>query len=79
MPGASRSAIGGPLGDRLKVRVAAPPEKGKANRAVVALLRRWLGVEDVEIVAGFGSPEKTARVRGIAELTEEQLAAALRR
>lgn len=73
MPGASRTAVVGPLGDRLKVRVAAPPEKGAANRAVVELLREWLGVADVEIVAGHGNPEKTARVRGLAGLTVEQI------
>jgi uncharacterized protein len=62
VPGASRSEIIGPLGDRLKVRVAAPAEQGKANRAVADLLRVWLGVRQVEIVAGHSSPEKTARI-----------------
>jgi len=61
VPGSSRSEIVGPLGDRLKVRVTAPPEGGRANRAVVRLLRDWLG-GDAEIVAGHGSPDKTARV-----------------
>jgi uncharacterized protein (TIGR00251 family) len=67
VPGAARSEVVGPLGDRLKVRVAAPPEGGRANRAVVELLREWLGAAsaaDVEIVAGHGSPRKTVRVRG---------------
>lgn len=73
VPGASRSAIVGALGGRLKVRVAAPPEKGRANRAVVELLRKWLGVRDVEIVAGRGGAEKTASVKGLAGLTPEQL------
>lgn len=73
MPGASRPGIVGALGDRLKVRVAALPEKGAANRAVVELLRKWLGVRDVEIVAGHGAAEKTASVKGLAGLTEEQL------
>ncbi len=62
VPGASRSEVVGPLGGRLKVRVAAPPEGGKANRAVVRLLREWLGARDVEIVAGHGSAEKTVRI-----------------
>ncbi len=74
VPGASRSRIVGPLGDRLKVKVAAPPEDGKANRAVVELLARWLGTEAIEIVAGHGHPEKTARVRGLGALTDAQLA-----
>jgi uncharacterized protein len=64
VPGASRSEIVGLLGDRLKVRVAAPPEAGEANRAVVRLLRAWLGVEEIEIVAGRASAAKTARVAG---------------
>jgi hypothetical protein len=65
VPGASRSEIVGPLGDRLKIRVAAPPEAGQANRALVDLLRRWLGTKVVEIVAGTSSPEKIVRVSGV--------------
>jgi uncharacterized protein (TIGR00251 family) len=76
VPGASRSAIAGPLGHRLKVRVAAPPEKGRANRALLELLRDWLGVKDVAIVAGLGGPEKTVRVAGVDGLTAEQVAQA---
>jgi uncharacterized protein (TIGR00251 family) len=58
----------GALGDRLKVRVAAVPERGKANEALVGLLREWLGATDVEIVGGSASPEKTVRVSGITDL-----------
>jgi uncharacterized protein (TIGR00251 family) len=54
----------------LKVRVAAPPERGKANEALVALLREWLGADEVEIVAGSSSPEKTVRVAGIVAIPE---------
>ncbi len=64
VPGAARSEVVGALGDRLKVRVAAPPEGGRANRAVEELLSEWLGTPNVEIVAGHGSPKKTVRVRG---------------
>jgi uncharacterized protein len=38
VPGASRTDIAGWLGDSLKVRVSEPPEKGRANAAVEALL-----------------------------------------
>lgn len=65
VPGASRSEVAGLLGDRLKVRVAAPAEGGKANRAVVEVLREWLGVRGVEIVSGTSSSEKTVRVAGL--------------
>jgi len=72
--GASRSEIVGPLGDRLKVRVAAPAQGGRANLAVVELVRDWLCVKDVEIVAGHSSREKTVRVFGITAIGETQLA-----
>ena len=45
VPGASRHAIAGVVGDRLKVRVAAPPEGGRANAAVCRLIARALGVK----------------------------------
>ncbi len=73
VPGASRSQIVGMLGDRLKIRVAAAPEQGKANRAVVRLLSGWLGINGIEIVAGDSSPEKTAYVPGLQGLSAEQL------
>jgi uncharacterized protein (TIGR00251 family) len=66
VPGSSRTAIVGPLGDRLKVKVAAPPEAGKANKEVVDVIRRWTGSKDVAVVAGTTNPEKTVRVLGIA-------------
>ena len=68
VPGASRSEVVGALGDRLKIRVAAPPERGRANEALVGLLREWLGGNDVEIVGGSSSLEKTVRVSGITVL-----------
>ncbi len=64
VPGASRAALVGVLGDRLKIRVAEPPADGKANRAVVELLYTWLAGALVELVSGHGSPLKTARVHG---------------
>lgn len=67
VPGSSRDAISGALGDRLKIKVAAAAESGKANKAVCALLARTLGVKprDVEIVSGQTSPEKVVRIAGI--------------
>lgn len=70
VPGASRAALAGVLGDRLKVRVAEPPEGGKANRAVVELLTDWLGSASVELISGHGTPLKTVRVRGIRDLPD---------
>ena len=68
VPGASRASLAGALGDRLKVRVAEPPEGGKANRAVLALLSDWFAGASVELVSGHGTPLKTVRVRDCAAL-----------
>jgi len=54
----------------LKVRIAAPAEGGKANRALVSVLSEWLGTRDVEIVAGHSSAEKTVRVSGLSTIPE---------
>lgn len=74
VPGASRSEIAGALGDRLKVRIAAPPEGGKANKAVCALLaqRLDLPVKALEVTAGHGRPGKTVLVKGIQPETLRQ-------
>ncbi len=66
VPGASRSAVAGVLGDRLKVRIAAPPEDGRANRAVEELLSRLAG-SACSVVSGHASPLKTVVVRGAEE------------
>lgn len=67
VPGAARDGVVGRLGDRLKVRVAAPPEGGKANEAICALLARELGAApgDVRIERGESSAQKVIRVRGV--------------
>ena len=75
VPGSSRTAVAGVLADMVKVRVAAAPEKGKANQCLVAFLANQLGVRKnaVEIVSGQTQPVKRVRVAGIsaAELLEK--------
>lgn len=67
VPGSRKNQIAGLLGDRLKVKVAAPPEDGKANQAICELLANELGVraKDVRVVTGHASPEKVVAVRGV--------------
>ena len=43
VPGSSRSRVDGVHGDRVKIRVTAPPEGGRANDEVVRLLQDLLG------------------------------------
>ncbi len=64
VPGSRRDQIVGALGDRLKIKVSAPPEDGRANRAACALLAGALGSGNAEVVAGAASAEKTLRVAG---------------
>ncbi len=65
---ASRDRIVGPLGDALKIQVAAPPERGRANAAVERLLAKALGVKqkDVSVARGMSNPRKVVLVRGVA-------------
>lgn len=67
VPGASRSRVAGVLGDRLKVLVSAPPEAGKANRAVCELLAQTLGVRasDLRVIDGATQPRKTIEIAGV--------------
>jgi uncharacterized protein len=68
-PGASRSEVVGRHGERWKVRVAAPPESGKANEALLELLAARLDVprSRLELAAGRGSRDKTVLVEGLGE------------
>jgi uncharacterized protein (TIGR00251 family) len=65
VPGASQTGVVGPYGEALKVRVAAPPERGRANREVERLLSRILAPGSVCIESGHGSRTKRFRVTGL--------------
>ena len=67
VPRAKQSIVVGRHGDGWKVRIAAPPEDGRANDAVVALLAASIGVpvSGIEIVAGMTARDKTVVFSGI--------------
>ena len=67
VPGSSRDEVVGWLGDSLKVKVKAPPEKGRANEAAVALHAARLGIDasSITVVSGHGSPAKIVAVEGL--------------
>ena len=69
VPRAAKNEIVGVQGETLKVRVTAPPVKGKANEALVRLLAKTLRLrkDQVEIVAGHRARHKMVRAEGIDE------------
>lgn len=71
VPGARRTEIVGRYGDAIKLRVAAPPEDGRANQEVLTLLAEALGVDrrSLKIVRGQTSPQKVVDIAGL-ELAE---------
>jgi hypothetical protein len=81
-PKGGRDAIDGwwtdGTGRALKARVAAPPEDGKANTALIGLLARTLDVRkaDVRIASGAASRIKTIEVIGDDALLAARLAKA---
>ncbi len=63
VPGASRSELAGLHGSLLKVRVTAPPEKGRANDEVAEVLAAAIGSK-VTLIRGIRSREKVFEVSG---------------
>lgn len=78
VPGASRERVVGRLGDAWKVQVAAPPEGGRANEAVTALLADALGVRpaQVRILRGHTRGRKVVEVEGVNQADAEARLAA---
>ncbi len=69
VPGSSRNAIDGWLGEALKVRVTAPAERGRANAAVEKLVADALGVprRQARVVTGAASARKIVESDGLSE------------
>lgn len=68
-PGAGKTTVVGRHGDAIKVRVASPPEGGRANDAVVVLIAQTfdLKLASVTLVSGQTSRSKRVQIDGIAE------------
>lgn len=67
IPSSSRNAVTGWLEDALKIQVTAAPERGKANKAVIALLRKSLGLprNAVRVLQGETSQTKVVEIDGL--------------
>ena len=65
IPKSAKTEVAGTLSDgTIKVKLAAVPEKGKANAELCAFLAAEFGVarERVEVIAGATSPRKVVRI-----------------
>jgi uncharacterized protein (TIGR00251 family) len=66
-PGANSAHVVGRHREAWKVRVAAPPEGGRANEAVVRLLAETLSLprDAVTLVSGHGARDKIVQLAGL--------------
>jgi uncharacterized protein (TIGR00251 family) len=66
-PGARKSGVLGEHAGALKVAVTAPAQDGRANAAVLELVREWLGLKrsDVELVSGTKDRNKRLLIRDV--------------
>jgi uncharacterized protein len=76
-PGARRPGFAGRHGDAWRVRVAEPPEDGRANEAVLRLLAETLDVPrgSVALVSGHSSRDKIVTLDGLEQSQTERLLA----
>jgi uncharacterized protein len=66
-PGARKAGVLGEHAGALKVAVTAPPEDGRANKALLEVLREALVVKrsQVELLSGETSRDKRFLIRGL--------------
>jgi uncharacterized protein (TIGR00251 family) len=66
-PGSRKNGVLGEHAGALKVAVTAPADQGRANKAIVELLRETLGLKrsQLELIGGLTSRDKRLLVRGL--------------
>jgi uncharacterized protein (TIGR00251 family) len=66
-PGARKAGVKGEQAGALKLAVTAPPEDGRANQALIELLREILGVKrsQVALLSGATSRDKKFLIGGM--------------
>jgi uncharacterized protein (TIGR00251 family) len=78
-PGASKNGIRGEQNGALKVSITQIAEKGKANKSLIDVLAKGLGLKrsQIELISGQTQPQKKFLLRGLnrAELNQRILAA----
>ena len=65
-PRAAKTEIVGLHGDALKIRLAAPPVEGQANRVLCKFFAGYFGVsqEDFQFLSGKGAKQKRVLIKG---------------
>ncbi|KJR40341.1 protein of unknown function DUF167 [Candidatus Magnetoovum chiemensis] len=72
--GASKSEIAGTSDNELKIRIAALPIDGKANKELIETIYKYVSKTykdrkikkaDIEIIRGLSSKRKVVRIRGL--------------
>ena len=67
LPRSSKNQIIGREGDLFKVKLTSPPVEGKANKALIELVAKKLGIAKgrIEIISGKSARLKTLRISGL--------------
>ena len=75
VPRASRTEIAGEYNGALRIRIAAPPVAGAANRELIRLLAKAFKLQQnaVEIVLGAASKSKVVKIAGADSARLEKL------
>ena len=75
VPRASRSEIAGEYNGALRIRIAAPPVEGAANRELIRLLAKSFRLPQnaVEIISGVASKSKIVHIAGADSARLEQM------
>ena len=78
-PGARGEGVLGYFEGVLRIQVTAPPKEGKANRAVIDLVARTIGVKrsQITLLRGHRSRDKVLKVDGLSQEEAERLLAAV--
>jgi len=71
-PGAGRTAVVGRYGDALKVRVAAPPDGGRANEAVLKLVADIFATKSAAVTLLSGESSRSKRL-AVADVDVEDI------
>lgn len=66
-PGAHKNEIAEIRPEYIKIKISAPPDKGKANAELIKFLSKIIGVNrsDIEIISGLNSKTKMVRINNL--------------